>query len=250
LTGHAQFADELALHALGELSPADSQALLEHVRSCAECRAHLDQLTSATTLLSASTAGPMPPQRSRKRLMEAVGREPRTARFIPVRPRWWSLAPLFASAVIALFCILLLFDTARQRQRIAELKQQVEQLQASQHAMHLASALMSPDAAHFTLAMMKTKPQPILRVVYSKKQHMVVLFASNLPPIPKGKAYELWLVPMNGSAPQPAGMFMPDTKGPVMVHQNSDMEAKAFAVTVEDMAGAPAPTSPIIMAGE
>ena len=70
-------------------------------------------------------------------------------------------------------------------------------------------------------------------------------------PLLPGKAYELWLIPMEG-APMPAGMFKPDDKGNAMMMDHTMSEgvtAKAFAVTLEDAAGSDKPTSPILIVG-
>ena len=44
----------------------------------------------------------------------------------------------------------------------------------------------------------------------------LIFLASNLPPVPSQKAYELWLIPISG-APMPAGVFKPDTHGSATV---------------------------------
>jgi anti-sigma-K factor RskA len=72
-----------------------------------------------------------------------------------------------------------------------------------------------------------------------------------MPPLPPQKAYELWLIPMQG-APMPAGTFKPDARGSATVVNPplpGGMEAKAFAITVENEAGAATPTMPIVMMG-
>jgi anti-sigma-K factor RskA len=79
-----------------------------------------------------------------------------------------------------------------------------------------------------------------------------MLVASNMAPLPPGKAYELWLIPMEG-APMPAGMFWPDQHGNAVMsdHKMSQsVVAKAFAVTVEDATGSEKPTSPILIIGQ
>jgi len=61
----------------------------------------------------------------------------------------------------------------------------------------------------------------------------------------------LWLIPVSG-APIPAGMFKPDAHGSASVVNPvlpAAMEAKAFAITMEDETGATAPTLPILMMG-
>jgi len=75
--------------------------------------------------------------------------------------------------------------------------------------------------------------------------------ANNMPVLPPQKAYELWLIPVQG-APIPAGVFKPDARGSATVVNPplpAGTEAKAFAITVENEAGSSAPTSAILMMG-
>ena len=100
---HQQFAEDLALYALGELDDRQSAEFREHLSECPSCSREYQQLQDDFSLLAVSVTGSTPPAKSRERLMGAVAREPRMrqARMVPSRPRWWSLAPVFASAVLA-----------------------------------------------------------------------------------------------------------------------------------------------------
>ena len=76
---HEQFAENLALYALGMLQGEERAALETHLEGCAGCRRELEQLRGDMALMALSTAGPVPPRRARQRLIEAVAREPRQA---------------------------------------------------------------------------------------------------------------------------------------------------------------------------
>ncbi len=65
---HEQFADNLALHALGSLEGDERQVLEKHLQECAACRRELESLRGDLALLSLSTAGPKPPARSREQV--------------------------------------------------------------------------------------------------------------------------------------------------------------------------------------
>jgi len=69
---HEQFADDLALYALGCLEGDERAALEKHLEECASCRRELEQLRGDAALLALSASGPRPPARSQARLMEAV----------------------------------------------------------------------------------------------------------------------------------------------------------------------------------
>jgi anti-sigma-K factor RskA len=77
----------------------------------------------------------------------------------------------------------------------------------------------------------------------------VLLMATNLPPAPAGKAYELWVIP-KGGAPAPAGMFQSQPNGSAMFLRPGAVDMSgtaAVAVTMENDAGSNTPTAPILI---
>jgi len=98
---HEQFAENLALYALEELTGAERVAFEEHLETCAACRRELQNMRGDLGLLSLTTSGPQPPARSKERLMRAVAAEPRgvsapapASNTSPRRSWWlWSLVP-------------------------------------------------------------------------------------------------------------------------------------------------------------
>ena len=54
---HQQFAEDLALHALGVLQGDERVALEKHLEGCAGCRLGLEQLRGDMALMALSTAG-------------------------------------------------------------------------------------------------------------------------------------------------------------------------------------------------
>ena len=78
---HPQFAEALALYAMGALDdPQDLAALEAHLGTCGDCRRELEALRADTALLALSATGPQPPARSRERLLSAIAAEPRVER--------------------------------------------------------------------------------------------------------------------------------------------------------------------------
>jgi len=245
---HEQFAEDLALFALGTLTGEERSALEKHLTECASCRRELDHLRGDMALLALSTAGPHPPARARKRLMDAIAREPRRA----AARSWWILAPWFAAAALAIGLVFLWIRNSDLDQRIARLqKESAEQQGELQRAREIVSTLTATDAMRVTLVAAKTPPQPQGKVMYMRDRGSLIFLASNLPAVPSQKAYELWLIPMTG-APVAAGVFKPDARGSATVINPplpKNVEAKAFAITVEAEAGSSTPTMPIVMMG-
>lgn len=247
---HEQFADDLAMYALGSLSGDERTALEKHLQDCATCRRELDVLRGDMALLALSTTGPVPPARSRNRLADAIAAEPRRTR--RSRPRSWALLPWAVAAALAVVALVFWRSNSELRDTMSGLRQQSEEQQLQlQQARDIVSTLTATDALRVTLVAAKTPPQPQGKAIYVRDRSSLVFLATNLPALPPGKAYELWLIPVSG-APVPAGVFKPDVHGSATV-LNPPLppraEAKAFAITMEPEQGSPAPTSQPIMLG-
>jgi len=250
---HEQFADDLALYALGALKGEERLAVETHLEDCAACRRELAQLQGDSALLALSASGAKPPLRSRERLMAAIAKEPRrTPVRLVKRKTWWTALEWAAAAATVAVITLLLRQNTDLRQRVAALESnstgQQEQLL---RAKELIATLTSADAVHFTLVAGKTPPQPQGKAIYVRSTSTLVFLASNMPELPPQKTYELWLIPTSG-APIPAGLFRPDTHGSAVLIKPplpTGVEAKTFAITVEPGSGSTAPTSTPIMVG-
>jgi hypothetical protein len=270
MNGHSQYAEALALYAMGALDdPRELAALEAHLGACGDCRRELEALRADAALLALSAVGPKPPERARQRLLKAIAAEPSlqpTERRKPkpyivgrLRSRWLSLAPVAVMLLLAIFSILLWRDLRNTRRDLRHLRAQMDQVQAEleqkNHDLAEAKAvrdlLRAPDAWPLTLVKQQAPPQPQIKTVYSKQQGSLLLMASNLPLLPENKIYELWLLPADNGAPMPAGWFKPDSKGNgMMFHamQSPGIGAKGFALTIEPAGGSLKPTMPIVMA--
>ena len=80
MSAHEQFAEDLALYALGMLQGNDLVDLEKHLADCSACRNELAALRGDMALMALSAAGPAPPKRSEQRLMDAIRREPRATK--------------------------------------------------------------------------------------------------------------------------------------------------------------------------
>ena len=250
MTVHEQFADDLALYALGELQDQERTALENHLKQCADCQRELEQLQGDMALLALSASGPKPPRRSRRRLMAAIAKE--SGRLdIPERRLWWPALEWLAASAAVIAVVLLLQQNRDLRRRMADLEKSSSQQQDElMRAKEVLATLTSPEAVRFTLVAGKS-PQPQGKAIYLRSRSSLIFFASNMPALPPQKAYELWLIPTSG-APIPAGVFKPDAQGSATVINPplpAGVEAKTFAITVEPETGSAAPTSSPIMVG-
>jgi len=259
MSQHEQFAEDLALYALNTLQGEDRATLEKHLATCPECRLELAQLRGDGALLALSTMGPKPPARARQRLLDAAAKQaadsPRaqqTRESASPRRSWWGALGWAATAAVIVFAASLWKENAALRQEVMTWRALAgQQTLELENVRNVARAITDPSVERFTLVAMKTPPQPQGKAFYLRNRSNLVFVANNMPPLPPQKAYELWLIPAQG-APIPAGVFKPDAHGSATVVNPplpAGMEAKAFAITVENEAGATTPTMPIVMMG-
>jgi anti-sigma-K factor RskA len=253
MSEHEQYAEDLALYALDALRGDDRATLDQHLTTCAACRLELERLRADTALLAMSAVGPRPPQRARQRLLDAVAQEARAplAHDVSRRP-WWGWLGWAATAAVIVFALSLWQENTMLRATLASASsRQAESARQLDELRKIAAPIIEPEAQRVTLVATKTPPQPQGKAFYLRSRNSLVFLASNMPALPPQKAYELWLIPMSGS-PVPAGMFKPDAHGSGSIVNPplpAGLEAKAFAITIENEAGSPTPTSPILMSG-
>ena len=259
MSQHEQFAEDLALYSLNALQGVDRAALEEHLATCTDCRIELEQLRGDGALLAMATMGPQPPARARQRLLDAVAKEsaasPRAQQAresASPRRSWWGFLGWAATAAVVVFTASLWKENAALKGTLASASAQAaESSRQLEDLRRIAAPIIAPDAQRITLVAMKTPPQPQGKAFYLRNRSNLVFVANNMPPLPPQKAYELWLIPTQG-APIPAGVFKPDARGSATVVNPPlpvGTEAKAFAITVENEAGATSPTMPIVMMG-
>jgi hypothetical protein len=256
--------DDLALYALQALSPQESAAVREHVSGCEVCRAELASLQGDFAMLALSVEQQPLPAGARERFVQKVESEAQ-AGAVPVKraepvsieraskPRLATWTGWLAAAAALIVAAALGFEVNSLRARLQESEKSNAALRDSERqATQVAEVLTAPSAQKVVLTAPKTPPSPTGRVVYLPSRGGLILQASNLAPIPAGKTYELWVIPADGSAPIPAGLFKPDAAGNgllVLPSIPQGVRAKAFGVTLEDAAGSKTPTAPILLAG-
>jgi anti-sigma-K factor RskA len=249
---HEEFADDLALLALGSLPGEERAAVEKHLEGCAACRLDLQQLRGEMALLALSTAGPKPPARAKERLMRAIAKEPRAQRSESRRAPWWAVLGWATAAAMIIMFTLLWQQNRTLEQHVAGLSAELMQQQAElAKAREIVALLTKPDAV-ITVVKANTLPQPQGKAFYVRDQARLVFIANNLPQLSPQKAYELWLIPASGAAPIPAGVFKPDAHGSATVINPPlpvGVQPKAFAMTIEPEQGSSTPTMPIVMVG-
>ncbi len=266
MSEHEQFADDLALYALDALRGEDRARVDVHLAACAACRLELERLRGDTALLALSAVGPRPPQRARQRLLDAVAREAAVSptpsqnarkdeppsRSVPGNRGWWGVLGWAATAAMVVFALSLWRENSALKQTVVSASSQASQSRSELEELRkIAAPILDPETQRVTLVSAKAPAQPQGKAFYLRNRSSLVFLANNMPALPAQKAYELWLIPASG-APIPAGVFKPDARGSASVVNPplpAGVAAKAFAITVENEAGATTPTMPIVMMG-
>ena len=269
--------EDLVLYSMQSLSAGESSAVALHLEECAECARQLAEVSGDLALLSLSVDQQPLPDGARNRFMSRIAAEPQSvtaihaappvatplkaepapARIIhEVKPRrnWFPILIPWAAA----FALLALAGyLGNQNQRLNQLlngdKGQIAQLSAeASHAQEVLDTLTSPAAKQVTLTEGNGAPAPTGRTSYLADKGALVFVGNNLKPIPEGKTYELWVIPADGKAAIPAGLFRPDDHGSasvVLPRLPEGVPAKAFGVTIENAEGSATPTMPIVLSG-
>jgi len=147
---HEQFADDLALYALGTLEGRDRAALQAHLAQCSACRRELQQLCGDMGLLGLATIGPTPPPAARARLLSALAKEPRVRMVRKRSLRWWLLMPLGATIVLAVLSLLLWRENNALRKDLSQRLAQSSQNQAEVERAREVLALLNAGAYSFS----------------------------------------------------------------------------------------------------
>jgi anti-sigma-K factor RskA len=261
---HAAFLDLAAPYALGVLAGDERDAFVAHLATCAICRQEVASLARVVEALPQTLDQASLPPALRARVLAAATGPAAVAAPVPRRqPRsgaspwvgWLAAAATLAAVVFGAFAWISRTENASLREQLsraqareAELDRQIVALQSSAaSAAQTTAVLRAADLGRVELAGQTGAPQASGRILWSASQG-VVFVATNLPPLPPGRVYQLWVV---ADKPLSAGVVVPDAAGHLTVINSAPVTArpKAFAVTVEPEGGRPAPSGPPLLAG-
>ncbi|HXI40308.1 MAG TPA: anti-sigma factor [Bryobacteraceae bacterium] len=235
--------DQYELYALGALEPEERAELDEHLgREGDPCIDGVRHARQTMTSLALMTPESQPPARLRKRVVSLVVEPKRT----------WFRAPEWIAATIAMAIIAGWLANSRrdQARALTELRLEAQRNNVELGRLTEAFALMNDPAAK-QVVFGEGAPKPPRGRVFVNPNRGVLLLASNLPPAPSGKIYEMWIIPKVG-APLPAGLFQSEADGTAMYVRKGPVDIAStgvIAVTLEPETGSQAPTTqPLIAA--
>jgi anti-sigma-K factor RskA len=133
---------------------------------------------------------------------------------------------------------------------VARVNAEVADLQRTAAEQQMALLILgASDLARIDLRAEPAVPNARARAFWNRASGLVFT-ASDLPAVPEGKAYQLWV--LTAGAPVSAGLIQPDARGVVdlVIQTPLDLPAPTgMAVTVEPAGGVPSPTGERVLLG-
>ena len=255
--------EDLVLYAMQAMHSHELAAVRLHLDRCGECRRALAEINGDLALVAMSVDQAPLPEGARDRFVQRLAADApqrnapasspvsiEAGRPAPRAALWIGWLAAAASLLFALSLeqkVKTLNDELEGQRQLA-----TQQAAASARAQQVLDVLTAPAAKHVLLTAAMVKPEPTGRAVYLEATGGLVFQANDLVQLAENRTYELWVIPANGQAPIPAGLFRPDASGSASVllpPLPRMIPAKAFGVTIENAGGSPTPTAPIILAG-
>jgi anti-sigma-K factor RskA len=260
---HDELLEMADAYVLGILSEADARAFAAHLSGCERCqRETREYALVAEGLGRALPQASLPPALRARVLARATApvASSETGDRVPAgagvsRGAWLALAASLVAMVMAGLAWQYREEAQRARseeqaarQQVVALEQQVAALEsAAASAAQTRAVLSAADLARVDLSGQAAAPSAAGRVFWSAT-HGLVFAATNLPPLPPGRVYQLWVV---ADAPVSAGIAEPGPSGAVGVTSRPSPASppKAFALTIEPEGGRPSPTGAMFLLG-
>ena len=258
---HNELRELTGAYALGMLTDDERLALEGHLRDCQACAAEVRETIKATNALGIGVTQIDPPPSLRARVLAAAtagspAAIPRTTS--GALPYWLAAAASIAAVALGLYAMNLRtrIQDLEGRLRLAtaatdQMQKQLVVLKAdADDAQRRYSILTAADVRRINLAGVPPAAAASAQAFWSPTQGL--LFAgTNLPALPAGRVYQLWMVTPEQAALGIA-LLTPDTGGRVTTITPTPQgvtRLAALAVTVEPTGGSPSPTGEKVLVG-
>jgi anti-sigma-K factor RskA len=235
--------DHYELFAMGVAEEPERSEIRAHLnRECEVCMVEVKWAGQVAAMMGGAAPLAEPSRKLRRRILASVG----------IEQRGFSWAPLWAAAMVLSMAVVIYLgfkergdaqETRRLRNELSVQSNEVTRLTEA------FAILNGPDTKETSFG--NAQPKPPRGKVFLNPTQGVLLIASNLPPAPLGKLYEMWVIPKTGK-PVAAGMFQSQSDGSAMHVRLGAVDLAStgvIAVTVENEAGVDQPTTtPVIAA--
>jgi len=259
---HGALREQVEAYALGALTASERAQFETHLATCDECGASVQAMTGAADALAQSVPQLEPPASLRTRVLtSATGVKPAsgTRRMSVVVPWLAAAASLIVAVALGGYAVAMRGRVSSLEGRLREALQraalnerQIADLRRTSAASQSQMAVLAaPDLQRIDLAGKTAAPRSAGRAFWSRSRGLVFT-ASNLPALPAGKVYQLWVLTRQ-PGPVSAGLFKPDPSGSATTIFETPVDLPqpiGMAVTIEPEGGVPAPTGEMYLVGQ
>jgi anti-sigma-K factor RskA len=266
---HENLSELCPIYALGALDGEELREFEAHLKGgCSQCEQQVREYAELTTSIPQALPSVAPSHDLKSRLFARLDQEspkreavdlksaiaaPATGK--PVRKSTWLPWACAAAAGIAL--AISFFNISRlqreissQQARTHQLSEQLQGLRSQLEQEKAIISFLSGPSRVTMLAGTAKSPQATGKILWSAPEKKALFYASNLPAVPQGKTYQLWIIADN--KPFDAGIFPVDPQGNGFLRVDSLAhadKAQKFAVTLEPAGGVPQPTGDMHLLG-
>lgn len=248
MTNHERYDELISIYSLGALDENELREIEEHLKGgCGVCEEMLKENEKVLSLIPHSIPSAAPFPRVKEKLFKKI-RATKQIEEKTFAPTFWErLQPLWlrlgGAVALALLIILFAFNLSlRDRLKeqeivISSLKEQVTRQN------EIMEFLQNPNVVTINLTGLKPGSRASGRVLWDRKNNNALFYGLNLPPIPSGKIYQLWVIANN--TPISMGIFNVDERGNNIIQVANiphPRKVQKFAVTLEPAGGVPQPT--------
>jgi anti-sigma-K factor RskA len=235
-----RFEDLKDAYVLGALPEEERLEFEQYLVAHPDLQEEVEALGAVAGLLAFSPQEQEPPPELRRRIMATVEAEsvhPHTSRRSWLAGLWEAVGIKDLALAAAAMLVIGLFSWSMLLQgEVRDLQGRVQSLQSQPQGPQVIA-----------LGGVGTKQGARAELV-TLEGDRAVLVAENMPPVPEGKTYQIWVI--KGDTPQPSGLFEPKGDSIAAVVENPVEGADAVAVTVEPKGGSKKPTTDPMLVGK
>ncbi len=241
-----RFEDLKGAYVLGALPEEERLEFEQYLAAHPHLQVEIEDLSTVAGVLAFSVREQEPPPELRRTIMDTVEAEavhpaevvhPRASRRSWLGGLWDAVGPRDLALAAAAMLVIGLFSWSMLLQgEVRDLEGRVQSLKSQPQGPEMIA-----------LGGAGTKQGARAELV-TLEGDRAVLVAENMPPVPEGKTYQIWVI--KGDTPQPSGLFDPQ-KGSIAAVVEKPVEgADAVAVTVEPEGGSKEPTTDPMFVGK
>ena len=269
-----KYLEYCAAYILGALDGNELREFEAHLNNgCPVCEQEMASLAEIVAKLPSGLPQLTPPRDLEHQIMDKVhlsaraklrvGERTKEYQAVVQPPRPWTAMALGIGLILIVLAFALSYRSMmrtidEKNQTIVSQSTQITQLKDEiQRKEEILKVLESRRIDVVTMNGLQVNPVGYGKIIWDPEKKVAILQVANLPTVPKGKDYQLWVIKNNDPHPVSAGVFAVENEDQIenyfkvqplsVVDKN---EITAFAVTLEPKGGMPQPTGDMYLLGK